>query len=85
MARKDFKKVEYKTDKITWETYPELCKSCGLCILKCPVKCLSFDQGRSEYLGMPAVKCDITKCIACRTCENVCPDCAIAVEGKNEK
>ena len=80
MARKDYKKIEYKTDKIIWETYPELCKSCGLCILQCPVKCLTYDKENNEFLGMPAVKCAIDKCIACGTCERVCPDCAISVE-----
>jgi 2-oxoglutarate ferredoxin oxidoreductase subunit delta len=82
MARKDFKKIEYKEGRFVWQTFPEICKSCGVCIEKCPVKCLSYDQNNSEYLGMPAVKIDIKKCIACGTCERVCPDCAIRVEGK---
>lgn len=77
-----FKNISYEHKGITWTTYPEICKSCGLCVEKCPVKCLSFDDENTEYLGLPAVKCDIEKCIACRTCENVCPDCAIKVEGK---
>lgn len=82
MARKDFKKIEFTDHKIVWQTFPEVCKSCGLCILKCPKKCLLYDEENTEYLGMPSVKCDVEKCIACHICENTCPDCAIIVEGK---
>jgi len=78
----DWKKLEYSHKRINWTTYPEVCKSCGLCVEKCPVKCLSFDSENVEYLGLPAIKCDIEKCIACGTCESVCPDSAIRIEGK---
>ena len=82
MSEKKFKEIKYQHRAITWTTYPEICKSCGLCIEKCPVKCLSFDDENVEYLGLPAVKCDVEKCIACKTCEMSCPDCAIRVDGK---
>lgn len=82
MAKEIDNSIDYGTRGLSWKTYPALCKSCGLCILKCPQKALSFDLSTNEYLGMPAVKCDIEKCIACHTCENVCPECAIKVEGK---
>ena len=82
MASKDFKKIEYENQKIKWTTFPDICKSCGLCIVRCPMKCLSFDKEQNEYLGMPTIQCDIEKCIACGTCERVCPDCAIRVEGE---
>lgn len=82
MTEKEFKKIKYQEKGVIWETSPDICKSCGLCILKCPVKCLSYDQENNEYLGMPAIKCDVSKCIACGTCENVCPECAIKVNGK---
>lgn len=81
MAKKDIKSISFQEKGLCWETFPALCKSCGLCIEKCPAKCLSFDAENSEYLGMPLVKCDISKCIACHTCEINCPDCAIKVEG----
>jgi len=77
-----FKKIEYEHKDIAWSTYPEICKSCGLCIEKCPVKCLSFDEKQLNYLGLPVIKCDVEKCIACKTCENTCPDMAIRVDGK---
>lgn len=74
---------EYKG--VIWKIDPELCKSCGLCILKCPKKALSFDLKNNEYLGMPVVKCDIEKCIACKTCQNFCPEGAIEVEKEAER
>jgi 2-oxoglutarate ferredoxin oxidoreductase subunit delta len=82
MGEKKFKSIEYADMGILWETYPELCKSCGLCIRKCPTKSLSFNTSENEYLGMPTIKCDAEKCIACHTCENICPECAIKVTGK---
>jgi 2-oxoglutarate ferredoxin oxidoreductase subunit delta len=82
MVDKKFRSIEYTEKGISWVTFPDLCKSCGFCILKCPTKSLSYDNGQTEYLGMPTVKCDATKCIACHTCENVCPECAIKVTGK---
>lgn len=82
MKDKSLKSITYQEKGLTWETYPGLCKSCGLCILRCPARALSYDQENIEFLGMPAVKCDVEKCIVCRTCENICPECAIKVMGK---
>lgn len=79
MAEKSFSKIKYQSKGTIWQVSPDLCKSCGLCIEKCPVKCLSFDKENNQYLGMPTVKCDVEKCIRCKTCEVVCPDCAISV------
>lgn len=80
MATKSPSIVHYEEKNISWEADLSLCKSCGLCIEKCPVKCLSFDRANNQFLGMPGVKCQISKCIACHTCETVCPDCAIEVK-----
>jgi 2-oxoglutarate ferredoxin oxidoreductase subunit delta len=77
-----FKKIEYEHKAIKWATFPEICKSCGLCIEKCPVKCLAYDEKNMDYLGLPVVKCEIEKCIACKTCESTCPEGAIRVDGK---
>lgn len=82
MSKREFKTFKYEKKGLIWETFPGLCKSCGLCIEKCPVKALSFDVENNQYLGMPAVKCKAEICIACRTCENICPECAIKVTGK---
>jgi 2-oxoglutarate ferredoxin oxidoreductase subunit delta len=80
MAKKDFKQIKYQEGTKSWTTFPEHCKSCGFCIEKCPKNCLSFDLENKNYLGTPIVKCDISKCISCKICENVCPDCAIIVD-----
>lgn len=82
MASNHFKSVEYQDKGLVWKISPDLCKSCGMCIEKCPAKCLSYDSENLEYLGMPLVKNDIERCIACRTCELNCPDSAIEIEGK---
>lgn len=82
MAKEKFREIGYSEKGLLWETYPELCKSCGICIAKCPVGAISYDEKNNEYLGMPAVKCNTKKCIFCRTCESVCPECAIKVTGK---
>lgn len=82
MATKSFKKITYSEKGYEWSVLPEVCKSCGLCIAKCPVHCLYFDSDNNEYLGMPAIKCDVVRCIACHTCEKNCPDCAILIEGR---
>ena len=83
MVSKNSKSIKYEKKDISWETFPEMCKSCGLCIEKCPQKCLSFDEKNIDFLGMPVVKCQIEKCIACLVCESNCPDCAILVRRIN--
>jgi len=70
--------------KGTWTVFPELCKGCGLCIAKCPKKCMSW----SDYLGVygtPSVRIDEEKCTACGICQQFCPDCAITVLRKDKK
>lgn len=75
---KEPKTYEYK-GKI-WTQFPQTCKSCGLCIAKCPVKCLSLDEKVMGHFGQPSVKCDIEKCIQCKACESICPEMAIRVK-----
>lgn len=57
---------------------PKYCKGCGICILKCPVKALSFGETLGVY-GTPTPEIDIEKCIACGNCFKFCPDSAIKV------
>jgi 2-oxoglutarate ferredoxin oxidoreductase subunit delta len=64
-----------------WTIFPDLCKGCGLCIEKCPVKCIRWSEGLGVY-GTPRVQAGMDKCIACGICQLVCPDCAIKVERK---
>lgn len=66
-----------------------LCKSCGLCLEKCPQRAISFSgsQRRNDYqaidlgiYGAPAIEVDIKKCLGCGICQRICPDCAVKIE-----
>jgi len=57
-----------------------LCKGCGLCIQRCPVKAISFSKTNLGYLSTPTVVINIKKCIACGICELNCPDFALKVD-----
>lgn len=62
--------------------YPDLCKGCGLCLIKCPMNALSFNIDKKNYLNKPLPKVDLDKCTGCGICESICPDCAIKVNKK---
>lgn len=62
-----------------WERFPEYCKSCGLCINKCPVDALTFSKDVC-FLGLPLPIVDPEKCISCLKCMEICPEGAIRVE-----
>ncbi|MEI6040247.1 MAG: 2-oxoacid:acceptor oxidoreductase family protein [Candidatus Berkelbacteria bacterium] len=72
---------EFSDDKKTWTRFPEYCKGCALCIVRCPVKALKFSK-EVGFLGNPLPEVDINTCIACGMCEKTCPDGAIRVERK---
>lgn len=87
LENKKFTKPEYGTSEsliIKKNTervaviVPKYCKGCGICILKCPVKALSFGKTLGVY-GTPTPDIDIDKCIACCNCFRFCPDSAIKV------
>lgn len=63
--------------------FPDHCKSCGVCIAKCPVKALSFGKKLGVF-SLPVPEVDLKKCTACDTCSRFCPDGAIRIE-KMEK
>lgn len=78
----DFKERTIEVEKGNWTVFPGLCKGCGLCIEKCPKKCMSWSSVLGVY-GTPSVEIN-DECIACGICQQVCPDCAIAVEKKKK-
>ncbi len=82
---KSFKPVSDENDKVKHIRFLGLCKSCGICIEKCPAKCLRFSDDKVGYYGLPAIDIDIDKCTACGMCERSCPEQAITVEKKETK
>lgn len=61
--------------------FPELCKGCGLCVVKCPTKVLRWSDELGIY-GTPVVEptSEGQSCTACGICQIYCPDCAIRVD-----
>ncbi|MDN5293691.1 MAG: 2-oxoglutarate ferredoxin oxidoreductase subunit delta [Eubacteriales bacterium] len=76
------KAITLEGEKGTWTVFPGLDKGCGLCIEKCPKKCLSWSKTVLGVYGTPTVEANMEECIACGICEMVCPDCAIKVTKK---
>lgn len=69
----------FEKENIKWNRFPEFCKGCSLCIVRCPVNALTFSKDLG-FLGNPMPIVDTSKCIGCGTCQNICPDGAIKVE-----
>lgn len=78
---KNWQSAVFESSKGQWAIFAELCKGCGLCIEKCPVKCIAWSDNLGVY-GTPRVDADMEKCIVCGICQGVCPDCAIRVDKK---
>ncbi|HBG81829.1 TPA: 4Fe-4S ferredoxin [candidate division CPR2 bacterium] len=76
------KPVTFESSDKKWTIDLDQCKGCGVCVEKCPQKCLNFSHDNVGFYLTPAVDCDISKCIACKICDLFCPDCAIGVEKK---
>lgn len=72
---------EFSDEKKTWSRFPEYCKGCGICLVRCPVKALSFSKDLN-FLGTPLPQVDLAKCTACGLCQQACPDGAILVVKK---
>ncbi len=78
----DFRPDVSENDNIKATRYFELCKSCGECVVKCPVKCISWDEENLGMTGENAIKIDLDVCIGCQMCEQICPDAAIEIQNK---
>jgi formate hydrogenlyase subunit 6/NADH:ubiquinone oxidoreductase subunit I len=64
------------------KTDPSTCKSCGLCVKRCPMDALTLKTTTSapnKY--RKAAVLDLDKCIGCGVCVHKCPtDCLTLVE-----
>lgn len=74
----------FEKDHISWHRYPEYCKGCALCLVRCPVHALQFSDDLN-FLGTSMPIVDMEKCTGCGTCEKICPDGAIKVEKNDQK
>lgn len=63
---------------------PDRCKSCGVCIAKCPAKALKFGQKLGIY-GTPIPDIDLEKCTGCETCSRFCPEGGIKIQNNNNQ
>jgi len=79
LKNQNFTPIIDKDNKKTHIKFPNLCKGCALCVEKCPVKALSWDETKINYIKRAMPKVDINKCISCMICENICPDSAITI------
>lgn len=83
LSGKEIQNIEktFENDKTRWTRFPEYCKGCSLCIVRCPVHAISFSKDLN-FLGTPMPIVDMQKCIGCGKCMAICPDGAIKVENK---
>lgn len=65
----------------------ENCKGCGNCVAVCPKKIIFLDTKNINQWGYYPANIadeDMSKCIACKSCGLMCPDCIITVEKLND-
>ncbi len=78
---REFKSIVNESGKGKFYLFTELCKGCGLCIEKCPKNDIGWTDRLGIY-GAPTVESGRGEegCNACKTCQNICPECAILIE-----
>ena len=67
-----------------WEVNEKLCKGCGICIERCPMKVLGFADHITPKGVHPSKMLNEEKCTSCAICAKSCPDVAITIY-KEEK
>jgi len=82
---KNFKPKIFKSKNKTIVVFHGLCKGCGLCLLKCPQKAISFSTKDLGVFSTPTVEINLNKCQLCGICETTCPDFALKVEKAKNK
>ena len=62
----------------------ETCAGCSVCVVNCPMDCLSIEAPKFHG-DINTIAClDETKCIGCGICAKVCPIEAIEMHKKGE-
>ncbi len=62
-----------------WVINESLCKGCGMCIARCPLKILAYADHLTPKGVHPASIIDEAKCTSCAICARSCPDVAIEI------
>lgn len=62
-----------------WQVNEKLCKGCGICVSRCPMKILGFAEHITPKGVHPAMMKDEDKCTSCAICARSCPDVAITI------
>jgi NAD-dependent dihydropyrimidine dehydrogenase PreA subunit len=65
--------LEEPVDRGTIQIADDLCKGCGLCILTCPVHCLTIKLELNQQ-GYTAAQYVGHGCTGCGVCFYVCPE-----------
>jgi len=66
------------------EIIKDRCKGCGLCLLWCPLKHISFSSDLNKR-GVQYAKENNNRCSGCGICYVVCPDYCITVSQVDKK
>ena len=56
------------------------CKGCGLCVDQCPKKVFTIGKKRNARGYLVPEVARLEECVACRLCEQICPDMSLTVE-----
>jgi len=80
---KNFKPQTTKIRGGSWTIFLGLCKSCGLCLEKCPTRAIIYSKEKGIY-RKHAPRVISENCNLCGICETICPDCALKVDKKEK-
>lgn len=62
-----------------WVINEILCKGCGICVSRCPLKLLVLAEHLAAKGVHPSSIIDEARCTSCAICARSCPDVAIEI------